>query len=57
LTYLELWDNQISDISPLVQNAGLAEGDKIYLGTNPLNSDSINMYIPQLEARGVIVGY
>jgi hypothetical protein len=60
LTSLErLWlnDNQISDISPLVDNTGLGEGDTVYLQNNPLSDDSINIYIPQLEARGVTVYY
>ena len=57
LTYLSLSTNQISDISPLVHNEGLSEGDKAYLSGNPLSSDSINIYIPQLEARGVTVEY
>ena len=57
LTWLDLEGNQISDISPLVDNEGLSEGDEIYLTGNPLSSDSINIYIPQLEARGVIVDY
>jgi hypothetical protein len=41
----------------LVQNAGLGPGDKVYLTWNPLSSDSINIYIPQLQARGVTVSY
>ena len=49
--------NQISDISPLVQNEGLGTGDYIDLWENPLSSDSVNIYIPQLEARGVTVVY
>jgi Leucine-rich repeat (LRR) protein len=57
LTDLRLGDNQISDIEPLVNNPGLAEGDQVNLDANPLSSDSINIYIPQLEARGVIVDY
>jgi hypothetical protein len=57
LTWLDLADNQITDISPLVDNEGLSEGDKVYLTGNPLSSDSINIYIPQLEAREVIVDY
>ena len=57
LIYLYLRDNQISDISPLVQNAGLGTGDDVYLSGNPLSSDSINIYIPQLQARGVTVSY
>jgi hypothetical protein len=57
LTELDLRYNEISDISPLVQNAGLGEGDTIYLQGNPLNWDSINVYIPELRGRGVTVVY
>jgi Leucine-rich repeat (LRR) protein len=52
-----LHNNQISDISPLVDNEGISEGDTVDLDENPLSSDSINIYIPQLEARGVNVDY
>jgi internalin A len=55
LTYLDLRDNQIDDIFPLLDNEGLSEGDQIDLRENPLSSDSISIYIPELEARGVIV--
>ena len=54
LVVLDLMHNQISDISPL---ANLTNLKFLYLGNNPLSSDSINIYIPQLEARGVIVSY
>jgi hypothetical protein len=57
LRRLSLSDNQISDISPLVDNEGLSEGDLVVLAGNPLSCDSINTYIPQLEARGVIVNH
>lgn len=57
LTTLYLSDYQINDISPLVANTGLGEGDEIDLHDNPLNADSINTYIPQLEGRGVLVSY
>jgi len=57
LIWLSLDSNQISDISPLVDNEGLSEGDQVDLTLNPLSSHSINIYIPQLEARGVIVDY
>jgi hypothetical protein len=40
-----------------VENEGLGEGDAISLNDNPLSDDSINIYIPQLEARGVTVNY
>ncbi|MDH4269340.1 MAG: leucine-rich repeat domain-containing protein [Dehalococcoidia bacterium] len=54
---IDLGDNGISDISPLVNNPGLAEWDDVVLLGNPLSPDSINIYIPQLEARGVTVYY
>ena len=53
LTMLRLGYNQINNINPLVQNEGLGPGDAVWLDGNPLSSDSINIYIPQLEARGV----
>ena len=57
LTELDLSYNQISDISHLVDNIGLGEGDLVDLQWNPLSEDSINVYIPELEARGVTVNY
>jgi Leucine-rich repeat (LRR) protein len=55
LTALWLNGNQISDIEPLVNNIGFSEGDTIGLTDNPLSTTSLNVYIPQLEARGVEV--
>jgi hypothetical protein len=40
-----------------VQNEGLGEGDAIYLQGNPLSWESVNIYIPELRGRGVIVVY
>jgi parallel beta-helix repeat protein len=57
LTLLWLSSNQISDIKPLVDNSGLGGGDIVDLTSNPLSATSLNTYIPQLEARGVIVYY
>lgn len=57
LNYLWLDGNGISDILPLVENAGLSQGDFLSLERNPLNSDSVNIYIPELQARGVTVYY
>jgi len=55
LTFLNFVVNNIRDISPLVENSGIAAGDNVYLLGNPLNNTSRNVYIPQLEARGVTV--
>jgi hypothetical protein len=52
LKRLSLSDNQISDISPL---ANLTNLTTVYLWENPLSSDSINIYVPELRARGVDV--
>lgn len=55
-TLLLHW-NQIIDIEPLILNPGINSGDVIILTGNPLNDISINNYIPNLVARGVIVTY
>ena len=57
LYILNLNDNQISDISPLVANAGLSDGDQLAIRCNPLNYDSLNIYIPELVWRGMYVTY
>ena len=57
LQVLVLDRNNISDISPLVDNSGLLAGDLVDLSRNPLSTTSVNVYIPQLEARGVDVRY
>jgi Leucine-rich repeat (LRR) protein len=57
LINLILRSNQISDISPLLDNDGLSQGAKVDLSDNPLASDSIKIYIPQLQERGVTVYY
>jgi hypothetical protein len=41
----------------LVENGGLSAGDTVELSGNPLSTTSVNVYIPQLEARGVTVVY
>jgi len=57
LEYCDLRSNNISDISPLVENSGLSVEDTVYLNGNPLSTTSINVYIPQLDIRGVDVRY
>jgi len=54
---LQLDLNQIGNISSLVQNGGLGEGDAVYLRGNPLSWNSVNVYIPELRARDVTVVY
>jgi hypothetical protein len=60
LTLLSLGANQISDISPLVENSGLGAGDEVWLLANNLDlgegsEDMEN--IRALEDRGVVVHY
>jgi Leucine-rich repeat (LRR) protein len=57
LQWLYLQDNGISNIYPLVQNGGLGTGDIVHLDSNPLSADSVNVYVPALVARGVVVSY
>ncbi len=52
---LGLRRNEISDLSPLVQNRGLGPGAEVWIAGNPLSRDSINIYIPQLQERGIRV--
>ena len=49
--------NNIVDISPLAANAGLGSGDLLYLQGNPLSTESKEVHIPALQARGVTVVY
>ena len=55
LDTLDLSDNNIEDIEPLVNNAGLGTGAAIDLRGNPLNDQSRDVHVPALEARGVSV--
>lgn len=60
LDRLILNDNDINDILPLVNNMnnnGLGSGDMVNLTDNPLNSDSIDKYIPQLQDNDIVVIY
>ena len=53
---LDLRDNRIVDVSPLVANTGLVEGAWVSLDGNPLSEESLNTHIPALLERGVDVG-
>jgi len=55
--HLGLANNQIVDISPLVNNSGIGQGDAIDLKGNPLNDEAYNIHIPALWERGVQVLY
>jgi len=55
LQFLRLDDNQIEDIEPLVDNAGLGEGDEVDLRNNNLTETSLTVHIPALKDRGVTV--
>ena len=57
LTELFLDSNKIIDISPLVANTGLATGDTVSLINNLLSYESLFIYIPDLQDRGVTVHY
>ncbi|MCL0107947.1 leucine-rich repeat domain-containing protein [Peptococcaceae bacterium] len=60
LRYLFLMGNQITDITPLVNNPGLGRGDSIWLNNNPLDltPGSQNMQdIETLQARRVFVRF
>ncbi|MFC1978174.1 leucine-rich repeat domain-containing protein [Chloroflexota bacterium] len=48
-------NNMITEIRPLLDNPGIGKGSVIYLRNNPLNETSREVYVPQLEARGVTI--
>ncbi|MDO8491976.1 MAG: hypothetical protein Q7T04_08195, partial [Dehalococcoidia bacterium] len=55
---LSLGGNQIIDVSPLVQNSGLGQGDIVWLGNNPLDlrqGSQNRQDIETLKTRGVMV--
>jgi hypothetical protein len=41
----------------IVNNSGLSTGDTVDLRSNPLSTESVNVYISQLDARGVNIEY
>ena len=55
LQELNLKKNQISDISPIVNNPSIGEGDEVDLRDNPLDDEAYNKHIPALQERGVEV--
>ena len=57
LAELRLHRNLISDLSPLVANTGLRHGDLVSITGNPLNAESINTHIPELQSRQVRVRF
>lgn len=54
---LDIERTGVTDITPLVANLGLAQGDKLFLYGSPLSDESVNVAIPALEDRGVFVGH
>ncbi|MCL0102701.1 leucine-rich repeat domain-containing protein, partial [Dehalococcoidia bacterium] len=57
IIHLGLSGNLIEDISPLIDNKGLSQEDRIDLRGNPLSQESHQTYLPELKARGVEVLY
>ena len=57
LQRLDLRYNQISDISPLVNNSGIGEGTGVNVRENPLNDEAYSIHIPALQERGVSVRF
>ncbi len=55
LMYIALGNNQVSDIYPLIANSKLSGSGWIEISNNPLKEDSLNIYVPELESRGLTV--
>ena len=57
LTQLHLQGNQISDVSSLLLNRGIGDGDLVFLEGNRLSLETIETDIPALLERGVDVSF
>jgi len=57
LRELNLSYNQVDDISPLMLHSGLIHRIQIDIRYNPLNTASLNNYIPQLQKRMVTIEF
>lgn len=57
LKCLYLSRNEIRDIAPLVDSEELLQGDEVRLSDDPVISDSVNIFVPHLQAREVTVDY
>ena len=55
LNHINLSENPITDIGPLVENKNLLEGTSIILIDCPLNKTSLEQYVPLLKERKVEV--
>jgi len=53
LMYIYLDSNNITSIKPLAENANFSHGDRLSIALNPLDSESMNNYLPALRSRGV----
>ncbi len=56
LTFVELSQNEITDLSPFLEST-LGEGTKITLWGAPLDANTVDVVIPELEARGIRVDH
>ncbi|MFC1736538.1 leucine-rich repeat domain-containing protein [Candidatus Hydrogenedentota bacterium] len=55
LNYVILIENEVQDLTPLVNNLNFGEDDELRIEDNPLSQDAICNQIPILEGRGVNV--
>jgi Leucine-rich repeat (LRR) protein len=55
LREVNLAKNRIADLQALLENTGLAAGDRLDLRENPLTANALSVQILALEARGVVV--
>ena len=54
LRVISLGSNKIHDIKPLVDNSGIDDAIEIDIRNNPLDSLSVNIYLPYLKSKGYI---
>ena len=52
LVGIDISDNNVFDLAPLVENLDFAEGDWLSLSGNPLSEESLNEHLPRLARSG-----
>jgi Leucine-rich repeat (LRR) protein len=55
LNYIGLYANSLTSIAPLVQSAGVGNGDAVDVQENPLNCATESANVSTLIARGVSI--
>jgi hypothetical protein len=55
LSYVDLMENQVTDLGPLASNTGVATGDEVYFAFNPFSCTTQAANIATMVGRGATV--